>query len=117
MKSILFLITIILFFSCRSLNTGNTKAEQDTIMPVIPSKIGLNELNTKGYFKKAGGKHVFVVEQVILRGRSVPVVNSGDELPLRIKPDSIITYNKKLTVTLKVRQGLESSQIIWELKE
>jgi len=106
----------LLLMQCKP-KSSIVKTEENSNPAVFqPEQIDLDEVKVVGQLIKENNVDFFMVDKILLRGRSAPVINSGQKVKVGTNLLNSSKYNKELTVLLKCRQIPENDDCLWTIK-
>jgi hypothetical protein len=117
MMKYLLLFLCVLFFHCQSPKKVVDQSKKSGPAPMASSIIGLNEIRVEGRLIKQANMRYFVVERILERGRSTPVISKGQKIELKAFEPESIPLNKKVLGTLISSDGPESGNKTWKFKK
>jgi len=88
----------------------------DTPPTFNPESIGLNEVKVEGRLIKKNDLNYFIIDKVLLRGRSAPIINNGEEIQLRKIKEPSPPYNKPVKGLLNCQAIPGTDNCVWSFK-
>ncbi|MBI9063662.1 MAG: hypothetical protein JEZ14_16895 [Marinilabiliaceae bacterium] len=113
---ILTLFFTLTFIQCKSPSKTVNQKVSPGPAPIEYDDIGLYEAKIEGEIVVEKDIHYLIIKKILLRGRSVPVISSGDKIQLqRIEPSSA-PYNSPVKGTLTCLYNPRSEDCLWQFK-
>lgn len=110
---VLFCLFII---QCKSKSNITSKEGDNKPAVFMPEEIGLNEVKVQGELLKENGVDYFIIDKVLLRGRSVPVISAGQKIKLHSIRHQEPVYNKLIKGFLRCKSANEDDMCLWSFK-
>jgi len=97
---------------------SNITASQEVSTPPSfnPEQIGFNNVKVQGQLIKDNGVDYFSIEKILLRGRSAPVISSGQKIKLKDIAQPLPAYNQVIQGILTCQSVPQSENYIWSFK-
>jgi len=104
------------FVQCKPKSNLTTSEENSRPASFSPEQIGLNEVKVQGQLIKENEIDYFLIDKILLRGRSAPVINAGQKVKLTGIGQATQAYNKVIKGLLKCKSIPETEDCIWSFK-
>jgi len=106
----------LLFIHCKSPSKTVDQTISPGPAPIDFDVIGLYEAKIEGEIVVENDTHYLIIKKILLRGRSVPVISTGDTIKLqRIEPSSA-PYNSPVKGMLTCLYNPRTEDCIWQFK-
>ncbi len=119
MKANYFFICVLftLFFvQCKPKSSIAVTGNNNGPASFTPKQIGLNEVKVQGQLIKENDIDYLVIDKVLLRGRSAPVISSGQRVKLNTIDTPVPPYNKVIKGLITCKSIPETNDYSWSFK-
>ena len=101
---------------CRSKSALSTSEDKSGPAIFMPEQIGLNQVKVQGRLIKENNEDYFLIDKVLLRGRSAPVISPGQKIKLNNGAQAAAPCNRVTKGLLHCQFNPETEDCIWSFK-